>query len=115
MDIFNEMAEAKQPIDVDAEDVTVQTEDRLLRCQRMRQNFPEMSRLHRKKLLKNKKARSNPYNQDRNGQSGEVIFCPDRSGDSKRITETYMGTEKLFDIREELREASGPSGSLYYA
>ena len=26
MDIFNEMAEAKQPIDVDAEDVTVQTE-----------------------------------------------------------------------------------------
>lgn len=27
MDIFNEMAEAKQPIDVDAEDVTVQTEE----------------------------------------------------------------------------------------
>ena len=62
-----------------------------------------MSRLHRKKLLKNKKARSNPYNQDRNGQSGEVIFCPDRLGISRGLKK-LMGTEKLFDIQEELKK-----------
>lgn len=40
MDIFNEMAEAKQPIDVDAEDVTVQTEEQTAE---MSENETELS------------------------------------------------------------------------
>ena len=39
-DIFNEMAEAKQPIDVDAEDVTVQTEEQTAE---MSENETELS------------------------------------------------------------------------
>ncbi|ERK43653.1 hypothetical protein HMPREF0373_02342 [Eubacterium ramulus ATCC 29099] len=39
--------------------------------------------------MKNKKARSNPYNQDRNGQSGEVIFCPDRLEISRGLRNIY--------------------------
>ena len=103
MDIFNEMAEAKQPIDVDAEDVTVQTEEQTAEMSENETELPEMSRLHRKKLLKNKKARSNPYNQDRNGQSGVSNFRALTFGIQEDY-ETYMETEKLFDIREELKK-----------
>ena len=61
MDIFKEMTEGNQPIDVEAEEVTAQTDTQSAPIKEMRQSFPEMSRLHRMRLLRSKKTKAVGY------------------------------------------------------